>query len=103
MGNRENGTAYGEKNVTDDGRTDRHRTNIEFRDRLHNSPPSGGNYTRRARVAPKGTFCVENTLNIYHPTYDDVIIQNPSIIDLAWKLKILLYQDVTNLIIFDHF
>ena len=58
-------------------------------------------YTRRARVAPKGTFCVENTLNIYH-TYDDVTIQNPSIIDLAWKLKIFLYQDVTDLIIFDN-
>ena len=39
-------------------------------------------YTRRARVTPKGTFCVRNTLNIYH-TYHDVTIQNPSIIDLA--------------------
>ena len=65
----------------------------------------------QGKGGPEGDFlCAENTLNVDH-TYYDVTIQNPSIIDLAWKLKIFLYQIVTkidrfdqketNLIIFD--
>ena len=60
----------------------------------------------QGKGGPEGDFlCAENTINIDH-TYDDVTIQNPSIIDLAWKLKIFLYQIVTKInrndqIIFD--
>ena len=51
----------------------------------------------QGKGGPEGDFlCAENTLNVYH-TYHDVTIQNPSIIDLAWKLKIFLYQIVTKI------
>ena len=49
----------------------------------------------QGKGGPEGDFlCAENTLNVDHMYYD-VTIQNPSIIDLAWKLKIFLYRNVT--------
>ena len=37
----------------------------------------------QGKGGPEGNvLCAENTLNVYH-TYDNVTIQNPSIIDLA--------------------